>query len=257
MEQPQSNIATVLEIKNGLEDDSLVTISEFDEKSVEGLSKNWNELSSMEKRNLCFEMVVHDQVLNLFDKALKNAGLTDDQIIDFNNNLAEFNSEQINRILAIPFELRNRRLSVLVSYYKNGEDNPAMKFLNEQLETSEENGFALGYHVSSNDFTPKKDREGNMAWEIQPYELDDRVNMKMAYYSRTFDSMYLKKPFKYIYIIRSSDSHRKDNHDKWGYAPFLSVVDRIDMTREQADQLIEGLLPEIEKAASGVNQDAA
>jgi len=256
IEQPQSNIATVLEIKNGLEADSLVTVSDFDEKYIDDISKKWNKLSSMEKTNLCFEMIIHDQVLNLFDRALKNSGLTDEQIIDFNNNLAEFNSEQINRILAIPFELRDRRFSVLIDYYKNGESNPAMKFLNEQLEISEENGFSLGYHVSSVDFTPKKDREGNMAWEIQPYEFDDRVNMKMAYYSRTFDSMYLKKPFKYIYIIRSSDNHRKDNNDKWGYAPFLSVIDRIDMTREQADNLIAGLLPEIEKTASGVNQDA-
>lgn len=250
IEQPSNNIAAVLEIKNGLEEDSLVTISDFDEKSVEGLSKNWDSLSSVDKRNVCFEMIVHDQVLNLFDKALLKAGLTDEQVIDFNNNLASFSSEQINRILAIPFELRERRLSVLVDYYKKGETNPALKFLEEQLEVSEEHGFSLGYHVSATEFNPKKDREGNNAWEIQPYEFDDRVDMKMAYYSRTFDTMYLKKPFKYIYVVRSSDSHRKDNNEKWGYAPFLSVVDRINMTREEVDKIVDGLIPVIEKTAS-------
>lgn len=247
MEQPPSQISNVLEIRNGLDKNSLVTVSDFDEKSIENLALDWKDLSSMEKTNLCFEMIVHDQVLNLFDQALLKSGLTEDQVIDFNNELANFSSEEINRILAIPYELRERRFSSLVEAYKNKEDNPALNFLKEQLEVSEDLGVSLGYHVSSVDINPKKDQKGNMSWEIQPYEVDDRVGRKMAYYSRTFDSMYLKKPFNYIYIVRSFDSHRKDNNEKWGYADFLSVVDRIEMTRAEADELIQGLLPVVEK----------
>lgn len=250
MEGQPSQIRNVLEIKNNPEDFST-------EKNIGQTTKDWADLSTVEKKNLCFEMIVHDQVLQLLDKALMTSGLSEDQVADFNNQLANFNSEEINRILAIPYELRERRLSVLVDYYKKDPENAAANFLNEQLALATEHGFSLGYHVSSQDIRPVKSREGSLEWNVHPYELDDRVGMKMAYYSRTFDSMYLKKPFTYIYIIRSSDSHRKDNNEKWGYAPFLSVVDRIEMTREEADKKIDYLMDSINKNSFKPESEAA
>jgi hypothetical protein len=96
------------------------------------------------------------------------------------------------------------------------------------LESQVRFGATLGYHVSDKSVEPS-----GVDWVIQGTELDDRDDMKMAYYSLDYENFYRKKPASQLYFVRAEtgerSSHRRDQNGKWGRATQLAIVDQISL----------------------------
>jgi hypothetical protein len=72
----------------------------------------------------------------------------------------------------------------------------------------------------------------------------------MAYYSEDYLHRYQKKNGRYLYVVRAETrpegSHKRDLANRWGRAPFLSIISEFDM--QEVEREIDEM-SEKEKAA--------
>ncbi|MDP2815046.1 MAG: hypothetical protein Q8O19_00010, partial [Rectinemataceae bacterium] len=122
--------------------------------------------------------------------------------------------------------------------------------IDELLERARKYGFTLGFHLSPIDIRPGKDG----SWMIKGTEKDHRHDDRaMAYYSTDYSHRYLKKPSRYLYVIRAETgedtSHYPDNDGTWGHASSLAVIDQVDMQslEKEMDQRLKAIEDRKEK----------
>ncbi|MEN9852701.1 MAG: hypothetical protein RI996_644 [Candidatus Parcubacteria bacterium] len=117
---------------------------------------------------------------------------------------------------------------------------PISTIVDSVVEINKRNGFTLGFHMSKFDIKPE-----HKGWVIAGYELDDRDNLPMAYYSLDYTNAFRKRDPNFIYVVRAdtkSDTHKKDLTNNWGRASSLSIIAKLDVA--DIDKEVEQRLTE-------------
>src|SRR3989344_3020458 len=196
-----------------------------------------------ERREYHFRALVQSHLLNTIQHALEDAEFLEPDIDAFMTALAELPEDDQQAVLTLPFEIRER---LLRRYHEKvvGQQLSPAGVVNDLLEKNRRYGYTLGYHLSQKK-VPQETHGTDVVWDIKGNEMDDRDDMHMAYYSEDYLNRYIKKNGRYLYIVRAetgADSpHKQDLKNHWGRAPFLSVIDELDMqaVEQDIDQAIE------------------
>jgi hypothetical protein len=224
-----------------------ISLSTESEKSDPGLESR--EGSREGSKEAIFSSLVINHVLETTEESLENTDYDDNEIEAFKETLAGLSSEEIKGVLSLPYELRE---TVFASYKKrieNGDCTPE-RMVDELNTLAKEHGFTIGYHASNINIDPEISAH-NMPkkWNIIGYEMDDRDDVSMAYYSLDYENVYRKHAGKYLYLVRAETgeqtSHKKDLSNNWGRAPQLSVIEKIDI--REFDEKTEKIYQELSK----------
>lgn len=194
-------------------------------------------------RNRIFDQLVAGKVLDTFQEELEEAEFDDETQREISSTFAALSESDKRAVLAIPAQLR----PPLFARYAKQIDAGLMTgggMVDDILEKAKKYGFTLGFHLSPNDIKPEKDG----SWNIRGTEKDHRHNdLPMAYYSMDYSHRYLKKPSRFLYVIRAETgadtSHYPDNDGTWGHAASLAIIDRVDLKalEEEMDAKIKSI----------------
>lgn len=198
------------------------------------------QLESSRLKEEIFLSVVFDKLIDAFEDDLYDAGGEEEDIVYFRNKVSQKNQEEILGVLSLPKDIRTSLFTKAFKEHTSG--NLAIdSIISTALAGYQKYGYTLGYHVSDKEIVPTK-----KGWNIQATEVDDRDDMKMAYYSLDYEHFYRKKPSKYIYFIRAetgdTSSHKKDTSNRWSRAVSLSVVEKVSLL--EVDTLVEATYKE-------------
>jgi len=224
----------------------------YKNESMESL-RNIDDITTKE---YLFRNIIENKSLDIFLVDMKKHGFSDEQIDEFSSILAD-GDHMLNRVLAYPYELRQRMLPFFKQTIDKGQHD--LKFMYDKLvERSVTTGSKIAYHCGSQLIQPKigKDNTGKKVgeWSIDGTEKDHRDNdLPKAYYSFDYRHLYRAKNPKYLYLIASLSSDKTDGVE-WGRASSLSIIDYVkieDVDREVEEQYQEYIKKETkqEKAA--------
>lgn len=180
-------------------------------------------------RNRIFDQLVAARVLDTLSEELEDAHFDAATVAQIEETFAELSESDKRAVLAIPAQLRP---NLFKRYREQVSDGliDGRSIIADILSKANRYGFTLGFHLSPHDIRPEKDG----SWNIRGTERDHRHNdLPMAYYSTDYAHRYLKKPVRFLYVIRAETgehtSHYPDNDGTWGHASSLAIVDSIDM----------------------------
>lgn len=180
-------------------------------------------------RNRIFDQLVAARVLDTFMDELDECDFEDSDLSEIAAAFGDLSEEDKRAVLAIPAQLRPQIFKRYVSMIREGTMS-GRGMIDDVLEKARKYGFTLGFHLSPIDIRPGKDG----SWMVKGTEKDHRHDDRaMAYYSTDYSHRYLKKPSRYLYIIRAETgegtSHYPDNDGTWGHASSLAIIEQIDM----------------------------
>lgn len=203
------------------------------------------QITGPELKEKIFLSVVFDKLIDTFEDDLYDAGATDEDLHYFRTKVSKFSQEEILGLLSLPKDIR---INLFEKAFTNSTGVPPVDtILQTALDGYHKYGFTLGYHVSSKEIVPSA-----KGWNITASEMDDRDDMKMAYYSVDYEHFYRKKPAKYIYFVRAetgaNSSHKRDTSDRWSRAVELSIVDKVSL--REVDELVNQIYKEKTKNAA-------
>jgi hypothetical protein len=198
-----------------------------------------------ELREELFQTLVAGKVLEEFLDDLFEAGIEGDALKAIGDAFAKLSENNKLAVLAIPASLRPRRFATLAQKMEKGEIT-AEEIIESIRTEALEKGYTVGYHLSPADIKPGKDD-----WSVQGTEADHRDgDLPRAYYSLSYRDRYLKKPMRFLYVIRANVSenseHRQDNNGSWGRASTLPIVAKIDMI--EVEKELDERMKALEKA---------
>ena len=200
------------------------------------LSNLEKERANKEKlRNQIFDQLVASKVLESFHDDIDEADIPEEAYAEIAETFAGLPEDDKRAVLAIPAQLRTplfKRYASLLD--ENKIDGKGI--VEDILKKANQYGFTIGFHLSPYNVRPEKDG----TWHIKGTEPDHRHDdLPMAYYSLDYAHRYLKKPSRYLYVVRAElgekSAHYRDNDRSWGHATSLSIVDQIDMQALEAE----------------------
>ena len=194
-----------------------------------------------------FMTEVQDRILESFSDALEDSGFTAEETEQFRAQLSQLSLSDVQGVLSMPHELRERRFPKFLARVHAGESITTI--VQDLVREARERGFTIGYHMSNSDILPRKGKEST-AWVIDGKEQDHRDNdLPMAYYSTSLQSLYGSKRARFLYIVRADTgretTHKQDNDGTWGRATKLDIVDKLDYesviskARDRANGLVD------------------
>ena len=186
-----------------------------------------NEIQEI--REYFFVRAVNESIIDDFVEDLENIISDDEFIKNVLDTINGYTIDEQKQILALPKSIREKRfLFVYNDIYKTSGKHNAEDFVKSLLDDAKQNGFTIGYHVSPRVIVPE-----NNDWYVRGTDMDDRDNMKMAYYSLDYKNLFRKNRGDFLYIIRAeagkNSSHKKDNSNNWGRANALSIVSAVNL----------------------------
>jgi len=186
-------------------------------------------------RNRIFDQLVATKVLESFHDDIDEANISEEAYKEIVDAFAQLSEDDKRAVLAIPAQLRPELFKRYALRIDEGEITGA-DIVSDILEKANRYGFTIGFHLSPQDVKPEKDG----TWHIKGTEPDHRHDdLPMAYYSLDYAHRYLRKPTRYLYVIRAElgdkSAHYRDNDRSWGHATSLSIVDQIDMQALEAE----------------------
>jgi hypothetical protein len=204
------------------------------QQNIEGMTRQ-------QEKEMVFDTLIKNEILNSFTDDLEDAGFDEEEIIEFQNELAKLKENEINGALSLPKELRKR------NFPKFKQELDEVKTTVPQIiellkQRAIQGGYTLGYHTSKSDIL-----EENGEWKIKGTELDDRDNRMMAYYSLDYSNIYRVDRGSKLYVVRAevgeSTSHKRDTSNNWGRADSLPIIHKIDLTKidEEVEDIIKQL----------------
>ncbi len=201
-----------------------------------------HEGSQENAREAIFRAIILRKLMDEVTDALEEYDYSEEEIARFKHllrNLSQVSEQRVLGVLAIPSELRQGIFGEFRNELKRGK---TIDDLFERLDANAQKyGFTIGYHVS-NSLIPRQAQ-----WSIKGSELDDRDNMKMAYYSLDYTNLFRKNRGTYLYIVRAQigegTAHKRDLKNNWGRAPELSIIAEFDLVEieERIKDLIKKL----------------
>lgn len=203
------------------------------------------EHSIERNREQIFQSIVTQKLLGEVEDALADNDFSDDEINRFEKQLRSLPEDRILGVLAIPYELKN-------TLFGNAKkDNTAPEAFVKQLdESAQKYGFTVGYHISRSRLPMTHDPKNpaREVWNITGNELDDRDDMKMAYYSLDYENLFRKNRGTFLYLVRAElgpqTAHKRDLKNNWGRAPQLSIIAEFDLV--DVEENLRELLPKKE-----------
>lgn len=202
-------------------------------KPVSSIEK---ERAAKEKlRNQIFDQLVANKVLDSFHDDIEEADIPEEAYEQIIETFATLSEDDKRAVLAIPAQLRGPMFKKYAAQIADGKMD-GTGVVEDILEKATKHGFTIGFHLSPYDVRPEKDG----SWHIKGTEPDHRHDdLPMAYYSLDYAHRYMKKPTRYLYVIRAElgehSAHYRDNDRSWGHATSLSIVDQIDMQALEAE----------------------
>ncbi len=200
-------------------------------------------------RDRIFDQLVAGKVLDTFMDELDENEFTDEEINEVVEAFSKLPENDKRAVLAIPAQLRPQIFKRYASMIRSGAMN-GKSMIDDLLVRAQKYGFTLGFHLSPIDIRPEKDG----TWMIKGTEKDHRRDDRaMAYYSTDYSHRYLKKPCRYLYVIRAetgeNTSHYPDNDGTWGHASSLAIIDQVDMQslEKEMDQRLKAIEDRKEK----------
>lgn len=196
-------------------------------KQVESIEKN-EQYTEKELKERFFLALIIDKVFEDYENDMYDADFDEGDVKYFRSTISKMNDDDAKTVLSLPADIRINFFKKFLEKCKNGEfaTKDLAKYI---INISKERGYTLGYHCSIKNIERRKGQE----WKIIGTELDDRDDMKMAYYSVDYENFYRKKPAKYIYLVRaetgSDSAHKLDMDNRWSRAPSLSIVSKVDL----------------------------
>lgn len=194
-------------------------------------------------RDRIFDQLVAGKVLDTFMDELDENEFSDTDINEVVEAFSALPEDDKRAVLAIPAQLRPQIFKRYASMIRSGAMN-GKSMIDDLLERARKYGFTLGFHLSPIDIRPGKDG----SWMIKGTEKDHRRDDRaMAYYSTDYSHRYLKKPSRYLYVIRAetgeNTSHYPDNDGTWGHASSLAIIDQVDMQslEKEMDQRLKAM----------------
>ncbi len=186
-------------------------------------------------RDRIFDQLVAGRILDTFMDELDEQEFdadTIDEIVQAFSGLSEYDKRAA---LAIPAQIRPQQFARYAAQIRSGALT-GEGMVADILAKAKKYGFNLGYHLSPVDIRPGKDGSWAILGTEKDHRRDDRA---MAYYSSDYSHRYLKKPSRYLYVIRAETgegtSHYQDNDGSWGHASTLSIIEQIDMPALEAE----------------------
>ena len=196
------------------------------------------------RRDSYFRGIVRSHLIDTFRDALEESDFGPDEVDELTIALAALPEPEAYSVLALPAEIRNKLLTKYHEKVATHEMEPAA-MIQDLLEKNRKYHYTLGFHLSPRKIPKIQTEGGTFEWNIKGDELDDRDDMKMAYYSEDYLHRYKKKRGEYLYVVRAetgpNSSHRQDLRNHWGRAPYLSIIDELPMNEveQQIDTAIE------------------
>ena len=137
----------------------------------------------------------------------------------FQKTFAALTLREQKRVLALPFELRKRRLASLHAATRGDGREMAAALLAHAARK----GWTIGYHLSPIDIRPHAGE-----WAVRGMIVDGRDAAPMAHCSMSGDALYLEKPTAYLYVVRVLE--RLAGYDAtgtWARANNFSIITQI------------------------------
>lgn len=196
-------------------------------------------------REQLFRAIVTEKLLRDIEDSLRDHDFSDAEIDAFERNLRVLPPERILGILAVPYELRDTLFSRARERIDAGKET--IESWARWLDaTAQERGFTIGYHISKAQIPPRHDERhpDRETWTIRGNELDDRDDMKMAYYSLDYENLFRKNRGTFLYLVRAETgegtAHKRDLKNNWGRANMLSVIAEFNLpeVEERIDDLM-------------------
>jgi hypothetical protein len=185
------------------------------------------------RREELFNFFVTNKMLKRFEDDLDELGLSTQRIDEIVQSAAKLSYSDLYCALSYPHDLRAAFLGKLIERMDAGTLATG-KTLEEMASIARRNGFSIGFHLSKYDIKPHPRR----GWAVIGTEQDHRDNdLPMAYYARTFKSLYRRKLANYMYIVRAEDDHRVSPDNKWWRAPSLSIVQQIPVEELRTEMM--------------------
>ena len=202
---------------------------------------------SMERnREHIFRSIITQKLLSEIEDGLVDSDFSDEEIDRFEKYLRTLPEERVLGVLAIPYELKNN----IFDNARSAEITP--EALVRQLDDSAQKyGFTVGYHISRSRLPIMHDQKNpdQESWNITGNELDDRDDMKMAYYSLDYENLFRKNRGTFLYLVRAElgheTAHKRDLKNNWGRAPQLSVIAEFSII--EIEEKLRELLPKSRK----------
>ena len=224
-------------------DDVVLSVKDLDETF---LSTNHSE-KEIDRKERLVDKIMSQLVCNKITETIKDElsefDIEDDVLDKLEDEVKSYSVEDRLKIISFPVEIRKKVFSANLEILKTLGPKDFVKRL---FDLADSNGFGMGYHLSNVDIAPTPDNR----WDIVGYELDDRDNRPMAYYSEDWLSRYKDKgiKYKYLYMVRSdkseNTSHKVDLNNRWGRADRLSVIEKFDLDElsEEAEEIYNKFL---------------
>jgi hypothetical protein len=179
-----------------------------------------------------FLTYIHSKLLDAFFDSLEDVVESDQELEEWRLAMADIPADHLNALLAMPYELRRRRLEVLRGRIADGK--PVVSVVVQAAAEAYAHGYKVGYHASPHKVSPTIDsKTGREAWTIDGREVDHRdSDHSRAYYSTDLAHLYHRKNPKYLYLVRAEtgeeSTHNPDNNGSWGRAGKLDVIAAVD-----------------------------
>jgi hypothetical protein len=215
------------------------------------------EVESKVRENLrdqIFDQLVSARVLDTFMDGLDDCDFPDSALEEITTTFNELSEADKRAVLAIPAQLRPQVFKRYAGMVRSGAMT-GRTMIEDALQKAERYGFTFGFHLSPIDIHPGKDG----SWMVKGTEKDHRHDDRaMAYYSTDYSHRYLKKPSRYLYVIRAetgeNTSHYPDNDGTWGHASSLAIIEQVDMPALEIE--MEARLKVVEERAKNSKGDA-
>jgi len=183
------------------------------------------EYSPEMRREHFFSLYVTNELLTNFEDDLLESGFDEGDVLAILDELSALSTEDLWRCLSYPREVRSTLLERGLERIEAGELTPA-EMVQGMLNNAKKHGFSVGFHTSSAEIRPTADGQ----WIVRGTERDHRDDdLSMAYYARTYKTLYRKRSPQHLYLVRVSDGDRNDGN--WWRAPSLSIIDALPLTQ--------------------------
>lgn len=179
-----------------------------------------------------FRIVILNKIADQLEGSMFDHDFSQEEVDEFKKYLAELPETEALGVVAIPWELQPRLFSRYRERIDKGECT--IKQMVEALHNQViKKGYTTGFHLSDHQIKKIKRANNQEGWDVKGTELDDRDDMKMAYYSLDYAHLFRKRAMKYLYLVRAEmgpqTDHKRDKDNNWGRTTSLSIIDEFSL----------------------------
>ncbi len=196
------------------------------------MSKNNREAGGQEQQEQeisleegAFRAVVKDRLIGLYCQELDDAGADETAIAEFEALLRGLdNWREFSSIVSWPYAIRQKFIKQLAKL-SGREIIEALRDRLALFDQYQRPRPKIGFHTTGEEIKPKKNKNGELAWDIAGREISDLAGGKLAFAADNFAGLYHNKESDKFYVVRIMDDEGKYDYGQgWHQAPNFSIV---------------------------------